>query len=176
MAPGSAMHQKSGKVERIADRADEGRLASQKQQGLAREHMGAAWKRVKANKGSAGVDGVSIVQTVEHLKTHWSRIRTELLNGTYRPQAVHRMEILKPTGGTREWGIPTVTDRLIQQALLQVLQPLSDPTFSEFSHGFQPGRSAHHAVLQAQRYAQEGFRVVVDVDLQKFFDRLITTC
>jgi RNA-directed DNA polymerase len=131
-----------------------------------------AWKRVKANKGSAGVDGLTIEQTVEHLKTHWPRIRSELLNGTYRPRAVRRVEIPKPTGGTRELGIPTVTDRLIQQALLQVLQPLIDPTFSEFSYGFRPGRSAHDAVRQAQRCAQEGYRVVVDVDLEKFFDRV----
>ncbi len=142
------------------------------QQALSRENMVAAWKRVKTNKGSAGVDGLTIEQTVEHLKTHWPRIRRELLNGTYRPQAVRRVEIPKPTGGTRELGIPTVTDRLIQQALLQVLQPLIDPTFSEFSYGFRPGRSAHDAVLQAQRYAQAGFRVVVDVDLEKFFDRV----
>lgn len=142
------------------------------QQALSRENMVTAWKRVKANKGSAGVDGLTIGETVEHLKTHWPRIRRELLNGTYRPQAVRRVEIPKPTGGMRELGIPTVTDRLIQQALLQVLQPLIDPTFSEFSYGFRPGRSAHGAVLQAQRYAQEGFRVVVDVDLEKFFDRV----
>ncbi|HAP3267451.1 TPA: group II intron reverse transcriptase/maturase [Escherichia coli] len=131
-----------------------------------------AWKRVKANKGSAGADGLTIEQTVEHLKTRWPYIREALLNGTYRPQPVRRVEIPKPTGGTRELGIPTVTDRLIQQALLQVLQPLIDPTFSEFSYGFRPGRSAHDAVLQAQRYAQDGFRVVVDVDLEKFFDRV----
>lgn len=101
-----------------------------------------AWKRVKTNKGSAGVDGLTIEQTVEHLKTHWPRIRREILGGVYRPQAVRRVEIPKPTGGVRELGIPTVTDRLIQQALLQVLQPLIDPTFSEFSYGFRPGRSA----------------------------------
>lgn len=142
------------------------------QQVLARANMVEAWKRVKANKGSAGVDGLTIEQTVDHLKSRWSHIRSELLNGTYRPQAVRRVEIPKPTGGTRELGIPTVTDRLIQQALLQVLQPLIDPTFSEFSYGFRPGRSTHHAVLQTQRYAQEGFRVVVDVDLEKFFDRV----
>ena len=131
-----------------------------------------AWKRVKANKGSAGVDGLSIEQTYEHLKTQWPRIRSELLCGTYRPQAVRRVEIPKPAGGTRELGIPTVTDRLIQQALLQVLQPIIDPTFSDFSYGFRPGRSAHGAVRQAQRYAQDGFQVVVDVDLEKFFDRV----
>lgn len=142
------------------------------QQVLSRENMVEAWKRVKANKGSAGADGLTIEQTVEHLKTRWPYIREALLNGTYRPQPVRRVEIPKPTGGTRELGIPTVTDRLIQQALLQVLQPLIDPTFSEFSYGFRPGRSAHDAVLQAQRYAQNGFRVVVDVDLEKFFDRV----
>ena len=140
-------------------------------QALSRENMVKAWKRVKANKGSAGVDGLSIEQTVEYLKTQWTRIRQELLNGTYRPQAVRRVEIPKPTGGTRELGIPTVTDRLIQQALLQVLQPLIDPTFSEFSYGFRPGRSAHDAVLQAQRYAQEGFEVMVDVDLVSLPDQ-----
>lgn len=191
MALGSTLHQKSGKPERDviskgetqADATrDEARPACQKQEGLgredllrqvlSRENMAAAWKRVKANKGSAGVDGLTIEETPEYLKTHWSRIRRELLNGTYRPQAVRRVEIPKPTGGMRELGIPTVLDRLIQQALLQVLQPIIDPTFSEFSYGFRPGRSAHDAVLQAQRYAQEGFRVVVDVDLEKFFDRV----
>jgi len=132
----------------------------------------AAWKRVKANKGSAGVDGLSIEQTIEHLRTHWPTIRDELLRGAYRPSAVRRVEIPKPGGGKRELGIPTVTDRLIQQATLQVLQPLLDPTFSEFSYGFRPGRSAHDAVLHAQRCVQEGFQVVVDVDLEKFFDRV----
>ena len=141
-------------------------------QALSRGNMVEAWKRVKANKGRAGVDGLSIEQTHEHLKTQWPRIRSELLCGTYRPQAVRRVEIPKPAGGTRELGIPTVTDRLIQQALLQVLQPIIDPTFSDFSYGFRPGRSAHGAVRQAQRYAQDGFQVVVDVDLEKFFDRV----
>nr|WP_018289546.1 group II intron reverse transcriptase/maturase [Verrucomicrobium sp. 3C] len=139
---------------------------------LSRENMVEAWKRVKANQGSAGVDGLTIEQTVEYLKTQWPRIRQEILDGVYRPQAVRRVEIPKPTGGVRELGIPTVTDRLIQQALLQVLQPRIDPTFSEFSYGFRPGRSAHDAVRQAQRYAQDGYQVVVDVDLEKFFDRV----
>lgn len=139
---------------------------------LTRENLLQAWKRVRANKGSAGVDGLTIDETSEFLKIHWPRIRSEILSGTYRPQAVRRVEIPKPTGGMRELGIPTVLDRLIQQALLQVLQPMIDPTFSKFSYGFRPGRSAHDAVLQAQRYAQEGYRVVVDVDLEKFFDRV----
>jgi RNA-directed DNA polymerase len=132
--------------------------------------MAAAWKRVKANKGSAGVDGMTIEQASEHLKTSWPQIRKELLNETYRPQTVRRVEIPKPGGGIRELGVGAVVDRLIQQALLQVLQPLIDPTFSKSSYGFRPGRSAHDAVLAAQQYAQDGFRVVVDVDLEKFFD------
>jgi RNA-directed DNA polymerase len=131
-----------------------------------------AWKRVKANRGSAGVDGLTIDATVEYLKTQWSRIREELQAGRYRPQPVRRVQIPKPGGGMRELGIPTVTDRLIQQALLQVLQPLIDPTFSESSYGFRPGRRAHDAVFAAQRYVQDGRRVVVDVDLEKFFDRV----
>jgi RNA-directed DNA polymerase len=139
---------------------------------LARENMQHAWKRVKANKGAAGVDGLDIKQTVEHLKHAWSAIRQQLLAGTYRPLPVRRVGIPKPDGSERELGIPTVTDRLIQQALLQVLQPLIDPTFSEHSHGFRPGRRARDAVLAAQQYVQEGYRVVVDVDLSKFFDRV----
>ena len=134
--------------------------------------MQRAWKRVKANKGAAGVDGLDIVQTKEHLKHAWPEIRRRLIDGTYRPQAVRRVGIPKPDGSERELGIPTVTDRLIQQALLQVLQPLIDPTFSEHSYGFRPGRRARDAVLAAQQYVQEGRRIVVDVDLSKFFDRV----
>lgn len=141
-------------------------------QALARENLVLAWKRVKANRGSAGVDGLTIQETVDHLKTHWPRIREELQSGRYRPQPVRRVQIPKSGGGMRELGIPTVTDRLIQQALLQILQPLIDPTFSEHSYGFRPGRRAHDAVLQAQRHVQEGWSVVVDVDLEKFFDRV----
>ena len=161
---------------------DEAPLACRKDEGLgredlleqvlSRENMVTAWKRVKANKGSAGVDGLSIEQTAEVLKTQWPRIREELQSGHYRPQAVRRVEIPKPGGGIRELGIPTVGDRLIQQALLQVLQPLIDPTFSEFSYGFRPGRSAQDAVQKAQRYVQDGYQIVVDVDLEKFFDRV----
>ncbi len=139
---------------------------------LTRQNLLKAMKRVKANKGAAGIDGMDIDQTVEYLKHHWSRIRSELLAGTYRPSPVRRVVIPKPDGGERELGIPTVVDRLIQQALLQVLQPLIDPTFSEHSHGFRPARRAHDAVLAAQSFVQSGKKVVVDVDLEKFFDRV----
>ena len=137
---------------------------------LARENMQQAWKRVRANKGAAGVDGLSIEETAERLRTEWPAIRCQLLHGTYRPQPVRRVTIPKPDGGERELGIPTVVDRLIQQALLQVLQPLLDPTFSQHSYGFRPGRNAHQAVQAAQSYVQSGRRVVVDVDLEKFLD------
>ena len=127
---------------------------------------------MRANKGAAGVDGLDIDQTATQLRTAWPAIRAQLLSGTYRPSPVRRVTIPKPEGGERELGIPTVTDRLIQQALLQVLQPILDPTFSEHSYGFRPGRSAHDAVLAAQSYVQSGRRIVVDVDLEKFFDRV----
>lgn len=139
---------------------------------FARGNLQRAWKRVKANKGAAGVDGLDINQTAEHLLTEWAATRQRLLSGVYRPNPVRRVIIPKPDGGERELGIPTVTDRLIQQALLQVLQPLLDPTFSKHSYGFRPGRSAQDAVLAAQRYVTSGRRVVVDVDLEKFFDRV----
>ena len=139
---------------------------------LARENLQRAWKRVRANKGAAGVDGLDIKQTAVWLRTAWPNIRDRLAAGTYRPMPVRQVTIPKPDGGERELGIPTVTDRLIQQALLQVLQPLLDPSFSEHSYGFRPGRSAHGAVLAAQSYVQSGRRVVVDVDLEKFFDRV----
>ncbi len=139
---------------------------------LTRENLQAAWKRVKANKGAAGVDGLDIEHTHRLLQTKWPQIRQALLAGTYRPTPVRRVMIPKPDGSQRELGIPTVTDRLIQQALLQVLQPRIDPTFSDHSHGFRPGRRAHNAVKAARAYVQSGKRVVVDVDLAKFFDRV----
>ena len=139
---------------------------------LSRENLVLAWKRVKANKGSAGSDGLSISETQEHLKTHWSKVKDALLEGSYRPQPVRRVMIPKPDGSERQLGIPSVVDRLIQQALLQVLQPLIDPSFSDHSYGFRPGRSAHQAVRQAKAYVQAGRRIVVDVDLEKFFDRV----
>ena len=139
---------------------------------LTRENLQAAFKRVKANKGAAGVDGLDIEQTARLLQTSWPQIREDLLAGRYRPQPVRRVMIPKSDGSQRELGIPTVLDRLIQQALLQVLQPLIDPTFSDHSHGFRPGRRAHDAVKAARAYVQSGKRVVVDVDLAKFFDRV----
>nr|WP_180288294.1 reverse transcriptase domain-containing protein [Massilia eurypsychrophila] len=142
------------------------------QAALTTENLRRAFKRVRANKGAAGVDGLDIDQTSRHLATAWPFIREQLLAGTYRPRPVRRVTIPKSDGGERELGIPTVTDRLIQQALLQVLQPILDPTFSEHSYGFRPGRRAQDAVLAAQAYVQSGLRVVVDVDLSKFFDRV----
>jgi RNA-directed DNA polymerase len=189
MSLGTARHQKCGQPQRTVVKrgeaaseavSDEAALARHAQtdwgvedllgQALTRENMAAAWKRVKANKGSAGVDGRSVQDTGEYLKQAWPDIRSRVLDGSYRPDPVRRVGIPKPSGGVRELGIPTVVDRLIQQALLQVLQPLIDPTFSAHSHGFRPGRSAHGAVLEAQQYVQDGHRIVVDVDLEKFFD------
>jgi RNA-directed DNA polymerase len=137
-----------------------------------RENCKQALARVKANKGSAGVDGMTVQQLPEYLKQHWPVIREQLLSGTYKPQPVKRVEIPKPDGGIRKLGIPTVLDRLIQQAVMQVLQRKWDRTFSEHSYGFRPGRSAHQAVEQAQKYIAEGYRWVVDLDLEKFFDRV----
>ena len=142
------------------------------QAALTRENLRQAFKRVRANKGAAGVDGLDIDQTARQLVTTWPTLREQLLRGTYRPSPVRRVTIPKPEGGERELGIPTVTDRLIQQALLQVLQPILDSTFSEHSYGFRPGRRAQDAVLAAQSYVQSGCRIVVDVDLEKFFDRV----
>jgi hypothetical protein len=165
----------SAQAERVAVRrgeassqasSDETRLPRQEPEGagrgllaqvLARENMQRAWKRVKANKGAAGVDGMDIAETGRYLVTALPTIRNQLMAGTYRPSPVRRVGIPKPDGSERELGIPTVTDRLIQQALLQVLQPLIDPTFSEHSHGFRPGRRARDAVLAVQQYVQDGY-------------------
>jgi group II intron reverse transcriptase/maturase len=137
-----------------------------------RSNVRAALKRVRQNKGSPGIDGMTVDELPRHLAENWEGLRAELLAGTYRPQSVKRQPIPKSGGGVRELGIPCVLDRFIQQAILQVLQPRFDPTFSEHSHGFRPGRRAHDAVRAAQRYIQEGRRWVVDVDLEKFFDRV----
>jgi RNA-directed DNA polymerase len=131
-----------------------------------------ALKRVQSNKGNGGVDGMTVQQLPAYLKKHWPKIREQLLAGTYKPQPVLRVEIAKPDGGMRKLGIPTVVDRFIQQAVLQVLQQRWDPIFSDHSYGFRPGRSAHQAVTKAQEYIAEGNGVVVDIDLEKFFDRV----
>ncbi len=137
-----------------------------------RNNLKEALRRIKANKGSAGLDGMTVGQLSDYLKQHWPVIREQLLNGTYKPKPVQRVEIPKPDGGVRKLGIPTVLDRLIQQAVLQVLQRRWDRTFSEGSYGFRPGRSAHQAVAQAQKYIADGYGWCVDLDLEKFFDRV----
>jgi RNA-directed DNA polymerase len=138
-----------------------------------RANLREALRRVKANKGSPGVDGMTIDEITEYLKQQWPAIREQLLSGTYEPKPVRRVEIPKPDGvGVRKLGIPTVLDRFIQQAVMQVLQKRWDPTFSEHSYGFRPGRSAHQAVARAQKYIAEGYNWTVDFDLEKFFDRV----
>ena len=137
-----------------------------------RQNLLAALKRVRKNKGSAGIDGMTGDELPEHLKTRWLGLREQLLTGTYQPSMVRRHSIPKSGGGLRDLGIATVVDRFIQQAILQVLGPRFDASFSQRSYGFRPGRRAHDAVVQAQRYVNEGRRIVVDVDLVKFFDRV----
>lgn len=168
MSIGEARHPKSERSERSASaRGEAGRDGGSGEaepvrqaqaslggawlaQALRRENLVLAWQRVRANAGSAGVDGLTVEQTAEQLKVHWPQVKEQLLAGTYRPRPVRRVQIPKPGGGVRELGIPTVTDRLIQQALLQVLQPLIDPGFSDHSYGFRPNRRAHDAVYRAQ--------------------------
>jgi RNA-directed DNA polymerase len=138
-----------------------------------RENLKEALRKVKANKGSAGIDRMTVDQLSDYLKQHWPAIREQLLNGTYEPKPVRRVEIPKPDGGgVRKLGIPSVLDRFIQQAVMQVLQGRWDRTFSDYSYGFRPGRSAHQAVAQAQQYIAEGYSWCVDLDLEKFFDRV----
>ncbi len=137
-----------------------------------RENLKQALAQVKRNKGAAGIDGMSVGALPAYLKEHWPTIRAQLLEGTYQPQPVRRVEIPKASGGVRLLGIPTVLDRLIQQAVMQVLQTDWDGTFSEASFGFRPKRSAHQAVERAQAYIASGYAVVVDIDLEKFFDRV----
>jgi group II intron reverse transcriptase/maturase len=142
------------------------------EQVVARANAVEAFKRVRRNKGSPGIDGMTVDELEPYLREHWSTVRERLLKGSYQPSAVRRQEIPKSDGGMRMLGIPTVLDRFVQQLLLQVLQPRVDPTFSEHSHGFRPGRSAHDAVREARQYLQDGCHWVVDVDLEKFFDRV----
>lgn len=139
---------------------------------VAAPNMRCALRRVKANKGSPGIDGMTISEMSEHLKERWPILREQLLSGTYEPQPVRRVELPKPDGGVRLLGIPTVVDRLIQQAVLQVLDPLYDPTFSSSSYGFRPGKSAHQALASAQEHVSSGKGWLVDLDLEKFFDRV----
>ncbi len=186
-----AVHQKPGDAGRKAGgrggaeaeaMRDEARTARHETASLGREDLLGQAPREREPGGGVETPQIQLRQcragwvfdpgTAEHLKIHWPRIRASLLDGSYRPQPVRRVQIRKPDGGMRELGIPTVTDRLIQQALLQVLQPRIDPTFSEHSRGLRPGRRAPDAVLEAQRYVQSGYRVVVDMDLEKFFDRV----
>ncbi len=140
---------------------------------LRRENVMTAYERVVQNGGAPGVDGMTVHELMGHCRTHWTRIRKQLLSGTYEPEPVRQVEIPKPSGkGTRALGIPTVLDRMIQQALLQVLTPIFDPGFSAASYGFRPGRSAHGAVARAREHIAAGYRWVVDLDLEKFFDRV----
>jgi RNA-directed DNA polymerase len=161
-----------------AGRADHGKERSGSEHSclmervVARENAKEALKRVRRNKGSPGIDGMRVEELEPYLHENWQAIREQLLAGTWRPSAVKRQLIPKSGGGMRELGIPTVLDRFVQQLMLQVLQPIFDPTFSEHSHGFRPGRRAHDAVRKAQQYVQDGRRWVVDVDLEKFFDRV----
>ncbi len=137
-----------------------------------RRNLQLAYQRVVENKGAAGVDDITVAELKDHLKQHWPSIRAKLLAGAYVPSAVRRVDIPKPDGGLRTLGIPTVIDRLIQQALHQVLSPIFEPTFSEASYGFRPGRNAHQALKAAQNHVADGKRWVVDIDLEKFFDRV----
>ena len=139
---------------------------------VARENMLAALRRVERNGGAPGVDGIPTERLRDQIRAEWSRLRGELLTGTYQPKPVRRVEIPKPGGGTRLLGIPTVMDRLIQQALLQVLTPIFEPVFSDGSYGFRPGRRAHDAVKEARQYVADGYDWVVDIDLEQFFDRV----
>ena len=137
---------------------------------LASDNLAQAWKRVKSNKGAPGIDGVTVQDWPAHAREHWPAVRAQIEGGRYKPQAVRRVEIPKPDGGKRLLGIPTVTDRVVQQAINQVLTPIFDPTFSDSSFGFRPGRNAHQAIRQVQAYVGEGYRIAVDIDLAKFFD------
>ncbi|EMS81451.1 RNA-directed DNA polymerase [Desulfotignum phosphitoxidans DSM 13687] len=139
---------------------------------LERRNMLRALKQVRANKGAPGVDKITVGQIGGYLRRHWPKIKEALLNGSYKTLPVRRKEIDKPDGGVRLLGIPTVLDRIIQQAVGQTLEQIWDPTFSDFSYGFRPGKSAHDAILQSKRYLLDGYTYVVDMDLSKFFDRV----
>ncbi len=170
---GEAPRTKRGEEERPATRGNERSGASDLMELVCeRRNLQAALKRVKKNKGSSGIDGMTVDELSDHLRAHWPELREQMLTGTYQPSVVKQQLIPKSGGGVRKLGIPTVLDRFIQQALLQVLQPMFDPGFSKHSHGFRPGRRAHDAIVEAQRYIQSGLTWVVDVDLEQFFDRV----
>ncbi|MBC8391759.1 MAG: group II intron reverse transcriptase/maturase, partial [Deltaproteobacteria bacterium] len=135
-------------------------------------NLNAAYKRVKANKGSAGIDGMTVDELGQWLARHKGQLLEQLVAGAYEPQLIKGVQIAKPSGGTRQLGIPTVIDRFVEQAILQVLEPIFESTFSASSHGFRPGRSAHTALEEACRHVADGYTVVVDIDLEKFFDRV----
>src|ERR1700679_265408 len=169
---GEAQKPTEGTAAQVAKRAAESPAPTDRwmEEVVERENLRRAWKRVKANQGSPGVDGMTVFALKDYLNGHWPAIRDQLLMGTYQPQPVRRVEIEKPEGGVRKLGIPTVVDRFIQQAVMQVLQNRWDGTFSDSSYGFRPGRSAHQAVARAQQYIAEGYTYVVDLDLEKFLD------
>lgn len=172
---GEARTGRIGGTEAMAARADvesPAACGSSMEKIVERDNLRKALAQVRRNKGAPGVDGMTVADLAAHLKDHWPTIRSHLLAGTYEPQPVRRVEIPKVSGGTRALGIPTVLDRFIQQAVLQVLQPEWDGTFSDASFGFRPGRSAHMAVARAQEHIASGQRIVVDMDLEKFFDRV----
>jgi RNA-directed DNA polymerase len=182
-APVSRSHGASGKGGSVAGAFEEQQTSTalNERRALAKNlmericdptNLNRAYKRVKANKGSPGVDGLSVHELIDWIETHKGALIALLLDGSYRPQPVKRVEIPKPGGGVRQLGIPTVVDRLVQQAILQVLTPLIDPTFSESSFGFRPGRGVHDALRQASQHVAEGRTIVVDCDLEKFFDRV----
>jgi RNA-directed DNA polymerase len=169
MAPGGGSETLTAKRRNESPASNNGQLMEEV---CGRENCLQALKRVKSNKGSPGIDGMTVGELSGYLLEHWPAIREQLLAGTYKPQPVKRVEIPKPDGGVRQLGIPTVLDRMVQQAVMQVLQGRWDAEFSEHSHGFRPGRSAHQAVAKAQKYIAEGRRWVVDLDLERFFDRV----
>jgi retron-type reverse transcriptase len=170
--PREAATERSEVVARTEELIHEAQGTALLERALERGNRQRALRRVERNRGAPGVDGMETGQLRAYLQVHWPGIREQLLAGTYQPQPVRRVEIPKPDGKVRELGIPTVVDRLIQQALLEVLTPIFDPRFSDASYGFRPGRSAHQAVKRAQSYVAEGYGWVVDLDLEKFCDRV----
>lgn len=169
---GAVLRVQTEPASHLRTKAEQARESRLMEVAVHRDNLMAAYQRVMRNKGAAGVDGIGVAEFKNHLKQHWPTIKAKLLAGEYIPQPVRRVDIPKPQDGVRTLGIPTLTDRLIQQALHQVLQPIFEAGFSRSSYGFRPGRNAHQAVKAAQQYVAEGRRVVVDMDLEQFFDRV----